>query len=110
MNYSNQPVTELIRGPLLHTPQGWVVVATVGVYTLLALLFGVLDLTPPLGKTVDTFVTICLFWPFIVFLVFAKDGLASSFDPSWCQAAFLMICAVMPMLYVVWSWLATHFL
>ena len=40
VDFSNQPLGNLLRGPLLHTPQGQVVIVVAIGYLALALLFG----------------------------------------------------------------------
>ncbi len=99
VDFTNQPVTALLRGPLLSTPQGLVVIASCVCYSTLALAYGVFGLLPPFGKSTGSVVVICLSWPFIVFLLFIKEGMPS-FAPSRGKAAFLAVCAAAPALYV----------
>jgi hypothetical protein len=101
VDYSRQSVAALFRGPLVSTPQGWVVVASAVAYAALALAFAFFGLGPPLGKGVAAAVTLCLLWPFVVFLLFVKHGLPS-FAPSWSNAVFIAVCAAAPVLYFVW--------
>lgn len=84
---------------MLHTPQGWVVLVSIGIYLILALLFwfGVIGL--PLGKNLESILVVCLFWPFITFLLFVKHNI-SDFSPSWSRASFVAICAFAPVAYV----------
>ena len=100
MTYESQPVVNLLRGPLLRTPQGWVVLAGLCSYLLLALLFSLEAIKPPLGKDISSAVVICFFWPLITFLFFCKEG-APNFEPSWRQAALVGICALAPIGYVL---------
>jgi hypothetical protein len=100
-DYSNQSIAALLRGPLISTPQGWVVVASVIFYAVLALALTVFGFSPPLGKSLGWALGLCAAWPFIVFLVFIKIGLPS-FAPSWTRAAFLTVCASAPLLGAAW--------
>jgi len=101
MNYARESVGTLLRGPLLSTPQGFVVIASVVAYAALAFAFLALGLTPPFGKSIASAVIVCASWPFIVFLQFVASGLPS-FTPSLSRAAFLTLCAAVPALYVAW--------
>lgn len=102
IDFTHQPVSSLLRGPLLLTPQGWVVLASTGVYLTLALLFllGALD-HPFLLKCPSCVLIGCVAWPFITFVFFVR-GSAPYFFPSWLQAMFVAIGALMPIAYV-WS-------
>ena len=102
MDFTNQPVTALLRGPLVSTPQGLVVLASSAFYWALALAYGVLGLVPPPGMMRGTAVVMSLAWPFIVFLLFIRDGMPS-FAPSWSKAAFLAIGAAAPALWAAWD-------
>ena len=94
-------MTELFRGPLRSTPQGWVVLACTFLYALLALVVWMFDLTPPFGKSVSAAIAICIAWPLIVFLTFVKQGIPS-FAPSWRGAAYLGVVSAMPVIYAVY--------
>lgn len=98
MDYSNQSVSALFRGPLRSTPQGWVVLACAFVYAVLGLVFSFFEITPPLGKSVGAAISICISWPLIVFVMFVKQGIPS-FAPSWLGAAYLGLVSAMPVLY-----------
>lgn len=100
MTYANQPVAKLLRGPLLRTPQGWLVLAGLAGYWLLALLFGIGALIPPLGKDLGSAVVVCLAWPLITFLYFVKNGLPD-FEASWGRAAMVGACVLAPVAYVL---------
>ncbi|WP_157275017.1 hypothetical protein [Dechloromonas agitata] len=101
MDYTHQPVIALLRGPLVYTPQGLVVLASAVVYFAIAAAYLVFGITPPLGKDIEVVVALCLFWPFIVFLFFIKNGMPS-FAPSRRGALFLSVVAGMPVLHVLW--------
>lgn len=101
MDYSSAHVSALLRGPLLSTPQGWVVLTSFVGYYALAGLFALALIPAPLGKAIDTAVILCLFWPFIVFLCFVKEG-APSFKPSLWQTLFVASAALAPVIYVAY--------
>lgn len=94
--------TRLLRNPLLSTPQGWVVLGSVAAYLLLAVAFAAFEITPPLGKSVGTSVSFCVFWPFVVFLLFIKHDMRS-LTSSWSSTAFLAVCALAPVVLVWWA-------
>lgn len=99
MDYTHQSVSSLLRGPLLFTPQGWVVLASIGVYLTIALLCWLGALNHPLAKNLSYVLSFCIFWPFITFLLFVRSS-APYFSPSWLQAMFVAIGAFMPIVYV----------
>lgn len=100
MTYASQSVLNLLCGPLLRTPQGWVVLAGLGVYATLALLFGLGLLEPPLGKDLGSVLVICLFWPLLTFLFYVKNS-SPGFEPSWIRAASIAVWAMGPVVYVL---------
>lgn len=102
MSYSDQPIGALLKGPLLTTPQGHVVLISFLSYLVLVAFFAVGLLAPPLGKSIGSVVVTCLAWPFIVFLMFVKHGLPS-FRPSSSGTLFLAAAALMPIAYVIWK-------
>lgn len=101
MDYSNQPLSNLLRGPLLNTPQGRVVIAAAISYLALAVFISLGLVVPPIKSGVSGAIAGCLAWPFFVFLFFVKNGLPS-FKPSWFEAAFLAFCSVLPVGVVLW--------
>jgi hypothetical protein len=101
MDYSGQPVAALLRGPLLHTPQGIAVLVFSAIYLLLAALFAFADLSPPPGWRAASIISLCLFWPILLFLLFVKHG-EPSFAPSWGGAAWLACCALAPVVFTLW--------
>lgn len=102
MNYSNQPIGALLRGPLLKTPQGQIVLITLLCYCALAALIALDVVAPPLGKTVGSAVVTCVAWPLIVFLFFVKQG-APDFRSSFWDAVTLIAVALLPVAFVVWK-------
>ena len=101
VDYTKLPVTALLRGPLLQTPQGWVVLAYAVVYLAAAGVVWLLQLPPPIGKTREVFLSLCFVWPFIVFLMFVRHG-SPSFGGSWSATAWLVVYGALP---AIFSWL-----
>lgn len=101
MDYDRLPVAQLLRGPLLHTPQGWVVLASVALYAGLALLAALLGVSPTLAKTPGAFFVVCLSWPLITFLMYVRSN-APSFNASLSRAVHVAIVALCPVGYAVW--------
>lgn len=101
MDYSNHSVSALLRGPLISTSEGWVVLLSFLAYAALAVAYGVFGVNPPMGRSAGTAVTGCLIWPFIVFLFFVKNGLPSFKSSAW-GTAFLVLCSAMPVIYTWW--------
>lgn len=89
----------LLRGPLLHTPQGWSAIAAAVLYAFIAIALMLGVIAPPLGKDLGSVLVICAAWPLITFLIFVKHSLPD-FLPSWGKAIFVCICAVAPIAYV----------
>ena len=100
MTYANQTISHLLRGPLLHIPQGWVVLAATGVYFTLALLCLGSVVAPPPGKDLSSVLVVCFSWPFVTFLIFVKHNLPD-FVPSWSRASFVAIWAFAPIAYAI---------
>ena len=101
MSYDRRPVMDLLRGPLLHSPQGWVVLASAVLYALLALAGALLGVSPLFAKSPGAFFSICAFWPFITFLFYVRCG-SPTFSPSVSQAAHVAVAALAPVAYVLW--------
>ncbi|MFM9915587.1 MAG: hypothetical protein ACKVOX_07255 [Rhizobacter sp.] len=91
---------------MLHTPQGWVCIATALVYLLLAVAIHLFGAPVSIGRTATTTTVICLFWPLITFLVYVKQNLPA-FEASWSQALYLAVAAVAPIGYSAWKVLGT---
>jgi len=101
MDYTRQSVTSLFRGPLLHTPQGIVVLSYVFAYFLYAFLIGVLDVAPPFGWQVGKIVALCVSWPIILFLYFVKNN-QPAFEASIAAAGWLVFYGAAPFLFILW--------
>jgi len=101
MDYDRRPVTELLRGPLLHTPQGWVVIATGLLYAVAALLGWFFGVNLLVAKSSSAFFVLCVAWPFITFLYFVRSS-APHFAPSKARAVELAITAVLPLGFAFW--------
>ena len=105
MDYDRLPVTQLLRGPVLHTPQGWVVLASVALYAGLALLAALIGVSPVLAKTPGAFFVVCVSWPLITFLMYVRSN-APSFSPSLSGAVHVAIVALCPIAYAGWRFYA----
>lgn len=96
LDYGRLPVSALLRGPLLHTPQGLAVVFWTVAYLAAAGVVWLFHLSPPFGKTLEVFFAICLVWPFVVFLTFIRDSKAD-FRSSWVTAAWVAFHGALPL-------------
>lgn len=101
MSYDQRPVLELLQGPLLHSPQGWVVLASILLYGGIAGLGWVLGVSPLIAKSSSTFFVFCAAWPFITFLYFVR-GSAPHFAPSIARTVELAITALLPIAFSAW--------
>lgn len=101
MSYDRLPVTELLRGPVLRTPQGWVVLASAVLYASVALLAFFGGVHPSLGKTTGAVLVLCAFWPLITFLVFVRSS-SPTFGASFPKAAYVAAVALCPIAYAGW--------
>jgi len=100
MSYANKSITELLRGPLLRTPQGLVVLGVCAVYLgLLPLSYA--GIFQPFGKSNSVATLMCLAWPFITFLAFIWEGSSTTpeFKPSVIRTIWLVICGMAPLLF-----------
>jgi len=101
MDYMNQSVSSLLRGPLIHTAQGrmWIG-ATVGYLCLAALLWiGVFSSVPQ--QQVNGLAWGCVMYPVILFLMFVKHS-APAFGSSWGTALYLMVLSMLPLAWYAW--------
>lgn len=101
MDYARQSVASLLRGPLLFTPQGkvvlftWVVFWAWGAYVLYT------GSALPFKKDVGSALVIAASWPFIVFLLFVR-GSMPYFKASWGKACYLALVAAALPLYLAY--------
>jgi hypothetical protein len=92
MDYERSSVVSLLRGPLLFTPQGWVVLATALLcwswvaYLWLAHEAGLIDAL----QTRD--VSLFGLWPFLVFLFYVRLC-TPHFHSSWFKTFLLTLSA-----------------
>lgn len=104
VDYARLPVSDLVRGPLLHTPQGIAVVICALAYLNAACIVWLFQLPPPIGKTLEVFFLLCVGWPFIVFLMFIRHS-PSDFRSSWATAAWIVFYGALPAVFRVYDWL-----
>ena len=103
MNYENLPISALLKGPLLHTPQGWVVMCFSALYLLLAVTLEVSGVDPWRGFLNAT--GFCVVWIFFLFAVFISAG-RPSFVASWRKGILIAIIASAPITITLWyRWL-----
>ncbi len=86
---------------MLHTPQGWVVLASVALYAGLALLAALIGVSPVFAKTPGAFFVVCVSWPLITFLMYVRWN-APSFSASLSAALHVAIVALCPVAYAGW--------
>jgi hypothetical protein len=93
MDYLRSSVLSLLRGPLLFTPQGWVVLATaILCWSWIGYLWfgrGAEIATISGDRELLIFST----WPFVVFLFYLRLC-SPHFQASWTQSLLLAITAV----------------
>lgn len=105
MDYTNSSVLALLRGPLLFTPQGWVVLATCISGWSLAGISWLVGGPIYFSGTEDREQALLLVWPFLVFLFYIQLCMPH-FQASWRRALALGISAAsLPAfeLFKVWS-------
>lgn len=103
MNYANGPITEFLRGPLLRTPQGWLVLASFAFYWMLALLMLLTGFNPQPAKEAGASVALALLYPLVVLVFFVRFGIPE-FHFSACDSAILLLASLMPVGVVAWGW------
>ncbi|MFM2058704.1 MAG: hypothetical protein RLY71_3089 [Pseudomonadota bacterium] len=101
MNYTNRSVADLVKGPLVHTPQGWIVMLTICIYAAYAVAHLLGTAPIQLTRSREAELALCVFWPCITCLFFVRHNLPD-FTPSWSRAAQVAACAVAPLLAAVW--------
>lgn len=102
MDYTHAPVSRLLSGPLLKTPQGWVCIGSSLAYLGAALYFFlVAEASPPFGWSSGKTSTLFAIWPVLLFLYFIKDNIPD-FSPSWKAAGWQAFIASMPLLLGYW--------
>lgn len=100
MSYARRPLIAILRGPLLQTPQGLVVlIVCVAYLTLLPFVYT--NVVSLLGKTNETGAMICLAWPIITCLHFVREGVSTTpeFRSSVPRALWLLLIGAVPLLW-----------
>jgi len=95
MDHLHSPITDFLRGPLLSTPQGWVVIGFSAIYLIFGFLILWIGLPQIFSLKTDVLATICFLWPGILFLYFVRVS-SPSFFPSFLEAAWLCFYAIAP--------------
>jgi hypothetical protein len=101
MNTVAPSVGAFIRGPLIHTQQGIVVVVFSVLYLIAASLFAFSGVTPPSPWRQVNAIGLCLVWPFVIVLAFIRTDFPA-FSPSWRSALWLSVWAIAPGAFTVW--------
>ncbi|WP_132325295.1 MULTISPECIES: hypothetical protein [Methylomonas] len=104
MDYHHLPVTDFIRGPLLTTPQGWVVVGFSVIYLGIGLLTLFVEFPATLDLSADKTSAVCMLWPFLLFVYFIRDSGLSNFSPSLENTIWLVFWGMAPISF----WLYDH--
>jgi hypothetical protein len=97
-DYGRLPVTELLRGPLLHTPQGLAVIGCSIAWLCAAGVVWLFQWPPPIGRSREVFYVLCVLWPFILFVLFIRHS-TSDFRSSWGTAAWIAFYGALPVLF-----------
>lgn len=102
MDYTRSPILSLLRGPLLFTPQGWVVVFTlVACWSWAAVVWASGNNTWPFGADVGRTLGQLIVWPLLVFLFYIRLCMPH-FRTSWRDTALLALSALaLPLFHVV---------
>ena len=93
MDYARSSITALLRGPLLFTPQGWVVLTTLVLCWIGAVFAWGTGNTYFFSGELDRVLMIMGLWPLSVFLFYVRLC-SPHFQPSWNQAGFIAIAAL----------------
>ena len=93
MDYTRSPVMDLLKGPLLFTPQGWVVLAICGACWSWAAFSWLTDSPVVIGQDASKGLVMLLAWPLLVFLFYVRVCMPH-FKASWAKTAYLVAAAV----------------
>ena len=99
MDYTRQSISKLLRGPMLHTPQGIALLMSIAVYLCCAILFAFFDVTPPFGWSTDKSIAVFIAWPILLFMLFIKQNLPV-FAPSWPKTIWQTFYAIAPFVFI----------
>lgn len=102
MSFSWRPIGDIVRGPLIDSPQGRVVIVVAVIYVILIGWIG-LDMGLPFGKSKDGSIAICILWPIVTFLYFLREGLSTTpeFKPSVLGTIWILIVGFAPFLLMI---------
>jgi hypothetical protein len=100
----SSPVSSLLRGPLVRTPQGWVTVASAIASWFWAAYVVATGASEPIAQEPGRAVTLLIIWPFLVFLFYVRLSMPH-FRSSWVQACLLAVSALaLPAFVVYRAW------
>ena len=103
MNYPQLPLSALLRGPVLHTPQGMVLLVASTVYVLVGLLSFAIGEKVATPSVAEKFGVWCLLVPLVLFVLFVRMN-GPKFQPSKANAAWGTLLAALPILVVLLGW------
>lgn len=93
MDYTRTTVFTLLRGPLMFTPQGWVVLATSAACWSWAAYLWLSGSSIIGAHEAERELVLLLAWPLLVFLFYVRLCMPH-FRASWTQTAYLAVTAV----------------
>jgi hypothetical protein len=102
MDYLRSSVMHLLRGPLLYTPQGWVVLATAAIGWGFASVAWVTGLSIFGEQLTGKELTLALVWPLLVFM-FYLNLCAPHFKASRSHTAHLTVSALALPCYMIFE-------
>lgn len=103
MDWSRQPISKVIRGPMLHTTEGLLLI----IGSFVSLLFAFLAWLQPnlihLWHRSSTLGEVVLFgtWPIILLVIFVALG-SPNFRPNWFTTLFMLCAVSFPFYLVYW--------
>ncbi|MGN6829869.1 hypothetical protein [Paucibacter sp. M5-1] len=104
MNYASSPIRWLLQGPLLFTPQGWVVLASALTYWSWGAYVWITGQVPLFWKDASDALTLLLAWPFVVFLCYVRSSSPHS-QASWWETFHLLLCVLaLPVFALIRAW------
>ncbi|MBC9248960.1 hypothetical protein A9179_01600 [Pseudomonas alcaligenes] len=100
MNFSQQPISTILKGPLLSTPQG---IACI-LFSAVAIITGTLYLLLPASLSSHKFLGFggaIFIWPVLLFVIFVKHSM-NDFRPSWWATAMVSFYGLIPFAIPLW--------
>jgi hypothetical protein len=101
LDHGSRPVGDLLRGPLLHTPQGIALLIVALSYWLAAAALALDWVSLPPALAFESPALACAVWPLLMFLMFVRHG-SPAFEPSWGETAWMIVYAAIPVAFFAW--------